>query len=337
MHIERVQIDEGFLDGIDLSLTPGLNVVIGARGTGKTSLIELIRFCLGISGYTVDSAKRSFDHAISVLGGGQVTITLNDGGHKITVSRSAQEPESRSSAPFVPPIIFSQLEIEAVGLQASGRLRLLDGFTGDRRQVGAEEAAATAEIRSLTAEMGTVRKEIEDLEKQIAELPLIDKQLADLAPSEQGLTRASKEVATKKSHLDEIVRAGSQIAVSISFIERFRQSLGRWQSAIGAASHSAPQIEPWPKEAGPDLLGEARSKIAQSKAHLDAAARELAESASIAAQVAEAVATRRFALEEQTRQLRKEIEGLQAGAGNIVRQGQQLRDPRRNSNHSVLS
>jgi hypothetical protein len=29
MHIERVQIEEGFLDGLDLRLVPGLNVIIG--------------------------------------------------------------------------------------------------------------------------------------------------------------------------------------------------------------------------------------------------------------------------------------------------------------------
>ena len=52
MYIERVQVEEGFLDGLDLELSAGLNVVIGARGTGKTSLIELIRFCLGIPGHT---------------------------------------------------------------------------------------------------------------------------------------------------------------------------------------------------------------------------------------------------------------------------------------------
>ena len=45
MYIQRVQVDEGFLDGLDITFTSGLNAIIGSRGTGKTSLIELIRFC----------------------------------------------------------------------------------------------------------------------------------------------------------------------------------------------------------------------------------------------------------------------------------------------------
>ena len=59
MYIERVQIEEGFLDGLDVSFTRGLNVIIGERGTGKTSLIELVRFCLDVQGYTRESTKRS--------------------------------------------------------------------------------------------------------------------------------------------------------------------------------------------------------------------------------------------------------------------------------------
>lgn len=30
LYIERIQVEEGFLDGLDLELTAGLNVVIGA-------------------------------------------------------------------------------------------------------------------------------------------------------------------------------------------------------------------------------------------------------------------------------------------------------------------
>ena len=48
MHIERLQVEaEGFLSGLDVQFVEGLNVIIGARGTGKTSIVELIRFCLG--------------------------------------------------------------------------------------------------------------------------------------------------------------------------------------------------------------------------------------------------------------------------------------------------
>ena len=50
MQIDRVQIEEGFLDGLDVSFVSGLNVIVGERGTGKTSLIELVRFASACRG-----------------------------------------------------------------------------------------------------------------------------------------------------------------------------------------------------------------------------------------------------------------------------------------------
>jgi hypothetical protein len=125
MYIERIRIEEGFLDGLDVALVPGLNVVIGARGTGKTSLIELVRFCLGVSGYTAESGKRSRDHALSVLGAGQITVTLSDGEQKIVISRTAADEAPRTSSPFVPPIIFSQTEVESIGLSICSARRAI--------------------------------------------------------------------------------------------------------------------------------------------------------------------------------------------------------------------
>ena len=58
LYIERVQVDEGFLDGLDLQLGRGLTVVIGARGAGKTSLVELVRFCLGAGSFTDEARER---------------------------------------------------------------------------------------------------------------------------------------------------------------------------------------------------------------------------------------------------------------------------------------
>ena len=128
MFIERVQIEEGFLDGLDLRFCEGLNTIIGERGTGKTSLVELIRFCLDIRGYSSDVAKRSRDHALSVLGSGQITVTLTDGQRRIVVSRTANDTQPRASGPFRSPIVFSQTEIESVGLQPTSRLQLIDSF-----------------------------------------------------------------------------------------------------------------------------------------------------------------------------------------------------------------
>ena len=58
MAIIRLQVEGGFLDGLDLPIAPGMTVIIGGRGTGKTSLIELIRFCLDAGALTTEAAER---------------------------------------------------------------------------------------------------------------------------------------------------------------------------------------------------------------------------------------------------------------------------------------
>ena len=108
-YIDRVQVEGGFLDGFDVQLRTGLNTVIGARGTGKSTLVELIRFCLGIQGQTSDSTSKSLSHARAVLRDGQITITLSNGIDSYTVSRSVEEDLTGSISPEIKlPLIFSQ-------------------------------------------------------------------------------------------------------------------------------------------------------------------------------------------------------------------------------------
>ena len=92
MRIERLQVEEGFLDQLDVPFVPGLNVLIGARGTGKTSCIELIRFCLGAPAFTDDAGHRGEQQALSVLGGGRVTVTFSVDGTRYSLSRTATDP-----------------------------------------------------------------------------------------------------------------------------------------------------------------------------------------------------------------------------------------------------
>jgi hypothetical protein len=44
--IVSVSIIGGFLDGLRFDFLPGLNCFIGARGSGKTTMVELIRYAL---------------------------------------------------------------------------------------------------------------------------------------------------------------------------------------------------------------------------------------------------------------------------------------------------
>ena len=103
-----------------------------------------------------------------------------------------------------PPIIFSQTEIETIGLQALGRIRLLDSFSGNKKVTEAGESEASSEVRSLTAQVETQRREIDELAGQVEEIPALDKQIAELVPQEQKLGKVSSNANEKKNQLDAI-------------------------------------------------------------------------------------------------------------------------------------
>lgn len=324
MIIERIQIEEGFLNGFDVWPRPGLNVVIGARGTGKTTLIELIRFCLGVEGYTPETTKRSREHALSVLGSGQVTLTLLEDGRRITVSRSANDPAPRSSSPYSLPIVLSQTEIETVGLQSGGRLRLLDGFIGDQRSAQSTETEAVASVRSLTSEANTIRADIEQLDQQLAEMPSILEQINQVAPQEQQLAALSADTSAKTAQLSLLSNTIALKGVAVEAIQRFGNDVARWRSSIGGTHELF--HEGWPANAGIDPLGELRTRVGRAHEHLRLALLELGVAETETAALASQVALEKMGLEDQARNLRRQIDALQAGAGEIVRRGQLLRE-----------
>lgn len=325
MHIARIQVEEGFLDGLDLSLRPGLVTLIGARGTGKTSVIELVRFALGIPGYTPELSKRSLEHALSVLGSGQVTLTIVDGNRTVTASRTAQDEGPRASAPITPPIVFSQTEIENIGLQPGGRMRLLDGFVGARASIDREEAAAAADVRSLTIEASSLRQEIEELEGRRAALPGLERSLAELAPQEAQLSGFSEATSAKSSQLATLSGATSEKAVAAASVEQFGKVLVAVKSALHNAVVVATRVDPWPTESS-DVLAEQRAELAAVASAVQALAERVDRAHEVILDLTQTIQSERLDLEEHARNLRREIDELQAGAGAIMRQSQQIRE-----------
>lgn len=325
MHISRIQIEEGFLGSLDVELKPGLNAIIGARGTGKTSLIELIRFGLGASGYTPESNKRSREHALSVLGTGQVTLTLIDDARTVTVSRTALDDSPRSSGPFQTPIVFSQTEIESVGLQATGRLKLLDSFAPSRRRNDDLETACIAEVQSISAELVAARGELEELDRQLAESESIDAQIQALNPMELKLSDLSAAAAGKKRQLDQLSDKLSKTAVAATRAERMRASISKWHMQLAAAIMSAPTDELAESETD-ERMRRASQMVSEVKDSAKKAVQQLVSIKEVLDNLMADLNANRLVDESNARELRKEVEALQVGAGQVVSAGQKLRE-----------
>lgn len=204
-YIDRVQVEGGFLDGLDVRLKTGLNTIIGARGTGKSTLVELIRFCLGIKGHTSDSTAKSLSHARAVLRDGQVTITLSNEEEGYSFSRSADFDTTPAIPPKLKlPLIFSQTEVETIGLLPSGRLNIIDNFIITFKEIKEEELLAVSQIESYSSELVNLTLKITDNEDKTLVLPKLIEKLNELQYEEKKVIAVSEQAAEKSEVLNQL-------------------------------------------------------------------------------------------------------------------------------------
>ena len=76
-YLESISFQGGKFDGQRINFSSELNTLIGIRGSGKSAVLEVVRYVLGLSPQTDEEYKESLIK--SVLGsGGKATITAVD-------------------------------------------------------------------------------------------------------------------------------------------------------------------------------------------------------------------------------------------------------------------
>jgi DNA repair exonuclease SbcCD ATPase subunit len=255
--IEALRIEGGVLDGFNQHFGPRLNVLIGGRGTGKSSVIELMRFCLGSISYTEDGRQDSIEHALGVLGDGRVTVTLTDGRQRIEITRTAQDTEAEVSELFLAPFVFSQSEIEDVGLQADSRMRLIDDFISLQTNQRSKESVIGSKIRSATTEIRSLLSEIDDIREKTADLPKLLAQLDVLKAQMASQSKVHKEIEADRAVLAEITPLVAAARVRSETIGRSADKFAAWSNMLEDVLDRKPLLDSWPAQAATaDELGE---------------------------------------------------------------------------------
>ena len=315
MRIKRLQVEEGFLDGLDLEFKPGLNVLIGARGTGKTSVIELLRFALSAPAFTEQAAASSLQQALGVLAGGRVTVTAEQDGELISVTRQASSEEGVSD-PRLRVTVMAQNELESVASQASGRLRLIDRLIPELAGPAKVESRLSAEVRSMTVELKGLLTEglqlaasLEDLRTDPAELNVARMQQQQLLASvaatqddQQGLIALQAEGA-RRAVSDQKLRQ------SITEVDAFHLAIRNASRlpSIQDVAESGDQLE-----AVRQALGAAVTNLRDAESLALSASRQLRELLNVNAQS-------RIGVEDRVRAIRSKLEQLQEGASALTR------------------
>ncbi|GGK49377.1 AAA family ATPase [Aliivibrio fischeri] len=320
--IEKVQVEGGFLDGMSLELKKGLNTVIGARGTGKSTFIELIRYCLGIQGHTSESHSKSLAHAKSVLKDGQVSVTLSDGVQTYHYSRTADGdtiPPTHKDLQL--PLIFSQTEVENIGLVSNGRLKLIDDFIGDIEIFELRELSAISQIESFSSEMMKLSSTISDTEDKLLILPKLKSSLIELLDEEKKLAAVSFQAHSKSQALNML--SDNYLKVT-GDIEQLKQYIEAQEEAKNSLTEISPHfIDLSTKSDGITKMysveKEAYDLIVLANSKLD-------DVLVIAKKELNTLHSLQSDITKSGQALRAEVDSLQKGAGELSRKTQHLKE-----------
>ncbi len=188
----------GFLGNITIAWNDDLNVLIGGRGTGKSAILETLRYALGLEPYSEASYRNELvHHALGSGGKVAVVVDLPIGLEKVRSCRIARvwgedprvyEFDTERPTSLRPydlfgstgtPTIFGQREIYAVSGSEDYRLRLLDDLIGEEANQRAKEveevlqslqnnARSIMDIRQKLAKRDEYRQRLKTIEHDIA-------------------------------------------------------------------------------------------------------------------------------------------------------------------------
>lgn len=250
--IKAIRIVGGFLDGAEIELSAGLNCIIGGRGTGKTTVLELVRFVFaGTSALDSDGASKRVESLLAHnLGGGRVeaTVATRDG-IEFVVTRSIGEEPIVFDADRKPTEIslrrggilhvdvYSQNEIESIADCSSSQLALLDNFeTEEIEKVGEEIRSVEHALDTNAGTIGPLQSQIASLADEVAALPSVEEKLKGYADpggkDADGIDRAH----TLKALRDREKRAVSGIA---EFLSEYAAALGEVRGQIKGGARQA--------------------------------------------------------------------------------------------------
>ncbi len=187
--ISGLSVKGGFLNGAQVPFHTGLNCVLGAKGTGKSLLVEFLRFALD-QRPTHSEIKADHDQKLAsrLQRYGEVTVKFSDEtGKELTITRQFNPPAHPYKGPsaidiarLFPALFLSQNEIIRVAEDEQEQLKFIDRFFDFRsHQLRIEELEK--ELQELDREFAGGLRAIHENREQKKQLAFFDDQLTKLS------------------------------------------------------------------------------------------------------------------------------------------------------------
>ncbi|MBY5475281.1 AAA family ATPase [Rhizobium leguminosarum] len=216
----------GLLDGQALRLNSGLNVLVGGRGAGKSTLIESIRFVLGIEPKGGE-AKRSHQAIMSqvVKANSSVSLLMRlpkpspqyylvsriMGQSPVVLDQNGARLASVSPADLIGDVeIFGQHEISELTRHPDKLAEILRRFTTGEADASEERRNFRDRLALSAREITAVRTDLNLIEDQLAALPSLRAHLARFA------TAGLEDRLAEKTSIDAEARVFQTAAEAVA-------------------------------------------------------------------------------------------------------------------------
>lgn len=192
--IQSISWTGGFLDGVNLSFNQDLNVLIGGRGTGKSTVVESVRAALGQRPLT-PRARTHHDEMTNdphVLGRGtKIEVVLgcvNPRPHRIRVERLLPSPpllyDVSTGERIARPVdevaagldVYGQRELAEIADDGELRTNLLRRFLPERSDADATTRLARDRESTRTNIVETVAK-MQEIDEELSTLAALEERL----------------------------------------------------------------------------------------------------------------------------------------------------------------
>lgn len=247
----------GFLDGTRLHFNGNLNVLVGGRGTGKSTVIESLRYALAIDPIGEEAIKAHQGVIKNVLKSGTKVSLLVRSHHPAkqdyTIERTVPNPPvvkdeqgnvlNLSPRDVVPGVeVFGQHEISELTKSREKLTLLLERFVERDPSAGPQKAKVRLELERSRSRIADVQRELKLIDERLGLLPGLEETQKRF--QDAGLEERLKE----KSLLVREERILATIKERLAPISTVRQELGGLLP-IDTAFLSAKALEGLPNSA----------------------------------------------------------------------------------------
>ena len=225
----------GFLDGTRIHFNGNLNVLVGGRGTGKSTVLESLRYALAIDPLGEEATKAHQGVLRYVLKSGTKVSLLvrshHPAKHDYTIERTIPNPAvvkdedgevlNLSPRDVVPGVeVFGQHEISELTKSREKLTLLLERFVERDPNASAQKSKLRLELERSRVRITDVQREMKLIEERLALLPSLeetqkrfqDAGLEERLKEKSLLVREERILATIKERLQPVLTLRQEMA-----------------------------------------------------------------------------------------------------------------------------